>query len=280
MSAASRRHSHSRSKWPTGVDDVPPRARKRFGQHFLHDPAIVDRIVQAIDPQPGEALVEIGPGRGVLTRRLLASARSLDAIEIDRDLAHGLAQEFPPLAGLTLHIGDALAFDFAALAALHDTRLRVVGNLPYNISTPLLFHLLAAPAAIADLHVMLQREVIERMAAAPGSKQYGRLTVMLAPWVRIEKLFDVGPGAFQPPPRVWSAVARLSMRETPAFEVAPAFPAVVAHAFSQRRKTLRNALRELLDAAQIEAAGVDPGARAETVAPESFGALARAARGR
>jgi len=259
---------------------VPAPARKRFGQHFLHDPAIVDRIVQAIDPQPGEPIVEIGPGRGVLTRRLLAAARHIDAIEIDRDLAQGLAREFPPEAGLTLHVGDALAFDFAALAARRGARLRIVGNLPYNISTPLLFHLLATPAAIADLHVMLQREVIDRMAAAPGHKEYGRLTVMLAPWVRIERLFDVGPGAFQPPPRVWSAVARLTVRETPAFAIAPAFPRVVALAFSQRRKTLRNALRELLDEAGIEAAGVDPGARAETVAPEGFGALARIAQGR
>jgi len=259
---------------------VPAPARKRFGQHFLHDPAIVARIVQAIATRPGDALVEIGPGRGVLTRELLAAAGRIDAIEIDRDLARALGQEFPPAAGLTLHVGDALEFDFAALAARRGARLRIVGNLPYNISTPLLFHLLGTPAALADLHVMLQREVIERMAAAPGSREYGRLTVMLAPWVRIEKLFDVGPGAFQPPPRVWSAVARLTLRTAPAFAIAPLFPRVVALAFSQRRKTLRNALRELLSAAEIEAAGIDPGARAETVAPEGFGALAQAVRGR
>ena len=253
------------------------RARKRFGQHFLHDPAIVERILQAIAPRAGESIVEIGPGRGVLTRPLLAAAGRLDAVEIDRDLAARLAADFPPGSGLDLHIGDALAFDFAGLAARRDARLRVVGNLPYNISTPLLFHLLETPAAFTDLHVMLQREVIERMAAAPGSRNYGRLTVMLAPWARVEKLFDVGPGAFQPPPAVWSSVARLTLRVTPAFEVPANFAGLVASAFSQRRKTLRNALKTLLSAAEIEAAGVDPGARAEVVPPEGFAALARAA---
>ncbi|GMU68212.1 MAG: ribosomal RNA small subunit methyltransferase A [Steroidobacteraceae bacterium] len=256
---------------------MPPRARRRFGQHFLHDPAVVERIVRAVAPAPGDAIVEIGPGRGVLTRALLAAAGRLDAVEIDRDLAAQLGTELPPAAGLTLHVGDALDFDFAALAAARGARLRLVGNLPYNISTPLLFHLLDTPAAFTDLHVMLQREVVERMAAAPGSGEYGRLTVMLAPWVRIEKLFDVGPGAFQPPPAVWSAVARLVVRAAPAFEVPPAFAAIVAQAFSARRKTLRNALRRSLDAAAIEAAGVDPGARPETVPPEGFAALARAA---
>ncbi len=253
------------------------RARKRFGQHFLHDPAIVDRILQAIAPRAGESIVEIGPGRGVLTRPLLAAAGRLDAVEIDRDLAARLAADFPPGSGLDLHVGDALEFDFGALAARRGARLRIIGNLPYNISTPLLFHLLETPAAFADLHVMLQREVIERMAATPGSRNYGRLTVMLAPWARVEKLFDVGPGAFQPPPAVWSSVARLTLRVTPAFEVPASFAGLVASAFSQRRKTLRNALKALLSAAEIEAAGVDPGARAEVVPPEGFAALARAA---
>ncbi|MGE0581300.1 MAG: 16S rRNA (adenine(1518)-N(6)/adenine(1519)-N(6))-dimethyltransferase RsmA [Steroidobacteraceae bacterium] len=256
---------------------MPALARKRFGQHFLHDPAIVDRIVRAISPQPGETIVEIGPGRGVLTRALLVAAGRLDAVEIDRDLAARLVGDFPPGSGFELHVGDALAFDFAALAAARGTRLRIVGNLPYNISTPLLFHLLEAPTALIDMHVMLQREVIERMAAAPGSKAYGRLTVMLAPWARIEKLFDVGPGAFQPPPRVWSSVARISLRAQPAFEVPAGFAGLVASAFSQRRKTVRNALKSLLSAAEIEAAGVDPGARPEVIPPERFAALARAA---
>jgi 16S rRNA (adenine1518-N6/adenine1519-N6)-dimethyltransferase len=249
-------------------------ARKRFGQHFLHDPGVIHRILSAIDAKPGDAVVEIGPGRGALTQALLEAAGTLDAIEIDRDLAAQLRDSFQGRA-LTLHEADALRFDFAALARERGARLRVVGNLPYNVSTPLLFHLLEHPRAIADLHVMLQKEVIDRIVAAPGSGDYGRLTVMLAPWIRAERLFDVGPGAFRPPPRVWSAVARLEMRERPAFDVDERFGRVVAAAFAQRRKTLRNALRSLLDATAIESAGVDPGARPETLSPEAFGALAR-----
>ncbi|MFN7272721.1 MAG: 16S rRNA (adenine(1518)-N(6)/adenine(1519)-N(6))-dimethyltransferase RsmA [Gammaproteobacteria bacterium] len=250
-------------------------ARKRFGQHFLHDARIIDRIVEAIGPRPGDALVEIGPGHGALTAPLLAAAGRLDAIEIDRDLAATLRERYSAQV-LTLHGADALRFDFAALAAARGQRLRVVGNLPYNISTPLLFHLLATPAAIRDLHIMLQKEVIDRICAEPGSDDYGRLTVMLAPWMRAEHLFDVGPGAFNPPPRVWSAVARLTMREAPAFPVDARYGRVVAAAFSQRRKTLRNALRNLLDASAIEACGIDPGARAETLPPAAYSALAQA----
>jgi 16S rRNA (adenine1518-N6/adenine1519-N6)-dimethyltransferase len=174
-----------------------------------------------------------------------------------------------------MHEADALRFDFAALAAARGQSLRVVGNLPYNISTPLLFHLLQTPAAIRDLHVMLQREVVERICAAPGSSDYGRLTVMLAPWVDAVSLFDVGSGSFRPPPQVWSSVARLAVRPTPRFEVDARYGRVVAAAFSQRRKTLRNALRTLVDAAAIESCGIDPGARPETLAPAEFGALAR-----
>jgi 16S rRNA (adenine1518-N6/adenine1519-N6)-dimethyltransferase len=253
----------------------PPR-RKRFGQHFLHDPAVIERIADAIDPRPGDRLVEIGPGRGALTQYLLdRGATSVDAIEIDRDLAALLRSQLQDRADFTLHETDALEFDFAGLARQRGGRLRVVGNLPYNISTPLLFHLLKNASAIADLHVMLQREVIERMAAEPGDTEYGRLTVMLAPWVCIEHLFDVGPGAFQPPPRVWSAVARLRVRPEPAFPVSEHFAAVVTAAFAHRRKTLRNALRNLLDLEQIQAAGVDPGARPETITPEAFNLLAQ-----
>ena len=250
-------------------------ARKRFGQHFLHDTRIIERIVEAIAPQPDDALVEIGPGHGALTVPLLEAAGRLDAIEIDRDLAAALQERFAA-GGLVLHQADALRFDFAALAAARGQRLRIIGNLPYNISTPLLFHLLATPTAIRDLHIMLQKEVIDRICAAPGSDDYGRLTVMLAPWTRAEHLFDVGPGAFSPPPRVWSAVARLTMRDTPAFPVDARYGRVVAAAFSQRRKTLRNALRSLLDAAAIEACGIDPGARAETLPPSAYAALAQA----
>jgi 16S rRNA (adenine1518-N6/adenine1519-N6)-dimethyltransferase len=252
-----------------------PFARKRFGQHFLHDPATVARILEAIDAQPGDAVVEIGPGRGALTAGLMDAAGSLDAIEIDRDLAAALRAAWATRPAFVLHQADALDFDFGALAAQRGRRLRVVGNLPYNISTPLMFHLLRTPAAVRDLHVMLQREVIERICAAPGSGDYGRLTVMLAPWVEAQALFEVGPGAFRPPPRVWSAVARLTVRAEPAFEVDARFGRVVATAFAQRRKTLRNALRSLLDAAAIESCGIDPAARPETLEPAQFGALAR-----
>lgn len=251
------------------------RPRKRFGQHFLHDPAVIERITAAVAPRSGDALVEIGPGRGALTRRLLESdCGSLDAIEIDRDLATALRGQWSAEQRLRLRNEDALKVDFAAIARERGRRLRIVGNLPYNISTPLLFHLLQSVRDIEDLHVMLQREVIARMAAHPGESAYGRLTVMLAPWVEVVRLFDVGPGAFQPPPRVWSAVARLVVRSGPAFALHSAFPAVVAAAFSHRRKTLRNALRGLATAEQIESCGADPSARPETVSPALFNAIA------
>lgn len=251
------------------------RPRKRFGQHFLHDPAVIERIAAAIAPRSGEALVEIGPGRGALTRRLLESdCSSLDAVEIDRDLAALLREQCGGEARLTLHHADALRFDFRALARERGQPIRVVGNLPYNISTPLLFHLLESVSEIRDLHVMLQREVIARMAARPGDRAYGRLTVMLSPWVEVERLFDVGPGAFQPEPKIWSAVARLTVRAGPAFPLSPAFPTVVAAAFAHRRKTLRNALRGIASAEQIESCGVDPATRPETVSPALFNAIA------
>ena len=250
-------------------------ARKRFGQHFLHDPGVIARIARAINPGPEDHLLEIGPGRGALTHRLLAGDyASFDAIEIDRDLAADLRPTLALARATTLHECDALDFDYLELARLRGARLRVIGNLPYNISTPLLFRLIAAAPAIADLHVMLQREVVARMAAAPGSGDYGRLTVMLAPWVSVEQLFEIGPGAFRPPPRVWSAMAHLTVRAQPAFAVAPQFAQLVTAAFSQRRKTLRNSLRSLLEPQAIEACGVDPSARAETLAPEQFNRLA------
>jgi 16S rRNA (adenine1518-N6/adenine1519-N6)-dimethyltransferase len=249
--------------------------RKRFGQHFLHDPAIIARIVAAIAPRVEDAMVEIGPGRGALTRRLLASSLgSLDAIEIDRDLAAVLRTQLEAQSRLRVHDADALRFDFAALARERGRALRVVGNLPYNISTPLLFHLLGSVRSIIDMHVMLQREVVARMAASPGEPDYGRLTVMLAPWVSVERLFDVGPGAFQPPPRVWSAVARVTVRSPPAFEPSPTYATVVAAAFAHRRKTLGNALRALATASEIEACGVDPAARPGTLPPAAFNAIA------
>jgi 16S rRNA (adenine1518-N6/adenine1519-N6)-dimethyltransferase len=251
------------------------RARKRFGQHFLHDPAIIRRIVQTLAPRAQGHLVEIGPGRGALTQLLLAAAGALDVIEIDRDLAAVLAARFAHATGFVLHAADALEFDFTALSRERGARLRIVGNLPYNISTPLLFHLLESAAVIEDMHVMLQREVVDRLVAQPGGGDYGRLTVMLAPWVHIERLFDIGPGAFQPPPRVWSAMVRLTVRPAPAFAVSPHYAAVVAAAFGQRRKTLRNALKGVVSAAAIDACKLDGGVRAETLAPEAFNILAQ-----
>jgi 16S rRNA (adenine1518-N6/adenine1519-N6)-dimethyltransferase len=253
----------------------PPR-RKRFGQHFLHDPGVIERIVRALAPRPGDHLVEIGPGHGALTRQLLAARGvTLDAIEIDRDLAARLQPMFADCPRCQLHEADALEFDFGALARSRGGRLRLVGNLPYNISTPLLFHLLEQADALIDLHVMLQREVVARLTAAPGSRDYGRLGIMLSPRLDLERLFDVGPGAFQPPPRVWSAVVRATVRRTPRFAVSPHFAPLVAAAFSQRRKTLRNALGAFLTREQISACGLDPGARPETLAPQDFNALAQ-----
>jgi 16S rRNA (adenine1518-N6/adenine1519-N6)-dimethyltransferase len=252
------------------------RARKRFGQHFLHDPAVIGRIVAALEVRPGEHLVEIGPGRGALTHELLRRTDcSFDAIEIDRDLAQRLRGEFTDAPRCELHEADALDFDFAGLASRRTGRLRIIGNLPYNISTPLLFHLLGQAEAIKDLHVMLQREVVARLAARPGTGDFGRLTLMLTPYLAVEKLFDVGPGAFQPPPQVWSAVVRLTVRAQPLFSVSPHYGAVVAAAFAHRRKTLRNALAQLLSREQISACGVDPTARPETLGAEGFNTLAQ-----
>jgi len=251
------------------------RARKRFGQHFLHDPAVIARIVAAVQLQPGEAAVEIGPGRGALTSALLQAAGRLDAIEIDRDLAALLRERFAGQGSFVLHETDVLQIDWRALAAARGTRLRVVGNLPYNIATPLLFRLLECAEVIQDMHFMLQREVADRILAAPGSDAYGRLGVMLAPRLAAERVLDVGAGAFQPAPRVSSTVVRLRVRDVPA--PPPLYGVVVAAAFAQRRKTLRNALRGHLDAERIAALGLDPGARAEQLSPADFAALASAA---
>jgi 16S rRNA (adenine1518-N6/adenine1519-N6)-dimethyltransferase len=249
--------------------------RKRFGQHFLHDPQVIARILAAIEPRRGERVVEIGPGRGALTAPLLERLGTLIAIEIDRDLARELSARFGP--ALELLNQDVLEVELAALRGAGPA-LRLVGNLPYNISTPLLFHLLAQRAQIHDMHFMLQKEVVDRMVAAPGSRTYGRLTVMLAPWVRIERLLNVGPGAFTPPPKVSSAVVRLMPLAAPAFDIGTtaSFERVVRAAFAQRRKTLRNALKGTVDAGVLERLGIDPGARPEQLAPAQFGALARA----
>ncbi len=254
------------------------RARKRFGQHFLHDPRVLARIVDAIDPKPADRLIEIGPGQGALTAALLARVPALTAVEIDRDLAGGLEQRFGPQK-LSLHVGDALDVDFAALRKT-GAKLRIVGNLPYNISTPLMFRLLSYRDDIQDMHFMLQKEVVDRMAARPGSKVYGRLTVMLAPWACVTPLFVVGPGAFRPAPKVDSAVVRVTPYEQRPFAVDDErrFDAVVRAAFSQRRKTLRNALKGIVDAQSIEEAGIDPATRPERLSPGQFALLANRSR--
>jgi 16S rRNA (adenine1518-N6/adenine1519-N6)-dimethyltransferase len=249
--------------------------RKRFGQHFLHDPGIIERIVAAVDPKPSDRMVEIGPGLGAITLPLLKRVDELFALEIDRDAIRHL-RATAPLHG-TLHIHEADVLDFELASLRNDARrLRVVGNLPYNISTPLLFRLIEQREEIQDLHVMLQKEVVQRMAAAPGSAHYGRLTVMLAPWLQVEPLFEIGAGAFRPPPRVISSFVRLTPCGQPAvpMEFPRQYAAVVAAAFSQRRKTLRNALKALLTESEIANASVSPSARAETVAPHGYAALA------
>ena len=258
-------------------EKLPHRARKRFGQHFLRDPYVIDRLVTAIRPTPEDRLVEIGPGLGALTRPLLAVAGALDAVELDRDVLEPLRARCAGLGTLRLHQADALTFDFSALRGVGPP-LRVVGNLPYNISTPLLFHLLDYAKHLRDLHLMLQQEVVARMAAGPGEEAYGRLSVMLQYRCQVMALFTVGPEAFQPPPKVWSAVVRLIPHATLPVQVQDEqrFAEIVRRAFAQRRKTLRNALRGLLDATAIESAGVDPGARPETLDLAAFAALSHA----
>jgi 16S rRNA (adenine1518-N6/adenine1519-N6)-dimethyltransferase len=246
-------------------------ARKRFGQHFLVDRRVVERIVTALDPQPDDNLVEIGPGLSALTRPLLERVRHLSVIEIDRDLAARLAAEYAT-DRLTLHNADALEFDFASLGP----DLRVVGNLPYNISSPLLFHLARYETTVRDITVMLQKEVVERMAAAPATSAYGRLSVMLQVRFRIERLFGVPPGAFRPAPQVDSAVVRLTpLRDARPHLVDEAlFARIVAAAFGQRRKTLRNALKLLATESDLERAAIAPGARGETLSVRDFVRLA------
>jgi 4-hydroxythreonine-4-phosphate dehydrogenase len=255
--------------------DRLPVVRKRFGQHFLHDPAVIRRIVDAVAPVSGERLVELGPGRGALTWSLLERAGELDAIEIDRDLARRLETDPRAPGHLHVHVGSMLDTDFVRLKG-DGPRLRIVGNLPYNISTPLLFHLLSQRDAIADMHFMLQKEVVDRMAAAPGGKEYGRLTVMLAAYAKVDALFDVGPGAFRPQPRVWSAMVRLRPSLEPAFPMGAdgVLKSLVTAAFSHRRKTLRNGLKGFLSGDEISACGIDPQTRPESLAPAEFGRLA------
>ena len=237
------------------------RPRKRFGQHFLHDPRVLGRIVDAIAPHPDDILVEIGPGQGALTTPLLQRAGRLEAIEVDRDLAAALAARFPPFK-LTVHCADALEFDFGRFPA----GMRLVGNLPYNISTPLLFHLASYAERVRDMHFMLQLEVVERMVAEPSTPEYGRLSVALQVRFGMEKLFSVSKGAFRPAPKVESAVVRL----VPLAERAPIdetkFNDILRRAFSARRKTLRNALPEV----DFAALAIDARLRPENLSPRDY----------
>ena len=256
-------------------------AKKSLGQNFLHERGVIEKILLAVDPKPGDRIVEIGPGQGALTLPLLDRHGALTAIEFDRDLLEPLAAAARPHGELVLLHADGLNVDFTALAAaadnsLADGRLRLVGNLPYNLSSPILFHALDHAPAIRDMHFMLQKEVVDRMAAGPGSKVYGRLSVMLQAECVVTPLFKVAPGAFRPAPKVDSAVVRLVPRPAGAAGIVDRarFAAVVRAAFGQRRKTLRNALGGLMDAAAIEAAGLRPDARAEQVPVEGFVRLA------
>ena len=244
------------------------KARKRFGQHFLHDPGILRRIVESIAPAPGDRVVEIGPGEGALTRLLLQRVASLTAIEIDRDLATRLEKEFSG-GRLKLVRADALEFDFSSL----PQDIRLVGNLPYNISTALLFHLARHAGRVRDMHFMLQREVVDRMVAKPSTPEYGRLSVMLQARFSMKKLFGVAPGAFRPPPKVDSAVVRLTpLERIPGIDEAR-FEDLVRRAFSARRKTLRNALA--LAPEDYARLGIDPGLRPENLSPADYLRIAR-----
>jgi 16S rRNA (adenine1518-N6/adenine1519-N6)-dimethyltransferase len=247
------------------------RARKRFGQNFLCDPNIIRKIIEAIRPMPGETMVEIGPGLGAMTEPLVERLGHLHVVEIDRDLIARLKERYTP-DRLTIHEGDALAFDFGRLAS----PLRVVGNLPYNISTPLLFHLASFAEGVKDMTFMLQKEVVMRMVAEPDSADYGRLSVMLQYRFRMGRLFDVPPGAFRPAPKVTSSIVR--MIPLPPEQLAARdealFGRIVAAAFGQRRKTLKNTLKDFLAEADFAALDIDPGLRGERLAVADFVAIA------
>jgi len=251
-------------------------ARKRFGQNFLRDEAVIDRIAGAISPRADEHLVEIGPGLGALTEALLASGCRVDAIELDRDLATPLLAAFSIHSNFTLHSADALRFDFASLTSA-ERSLRITGNLPYNISTPLIFRLLEFAPLILDMHFMLQLEVVERLCASPGNKHWGRLAIMSQFRCTNTLLFEVPPEAFEPAPKVQSAIVRMEPHRTPPWPDCSetALAQVVKASFAQRRKTLRNNLKGILSTATLEALAIDPGARAETLTMEQFVAMAR-----
>lgn len=241
-------------------------ARKRFGQNFLHDQNIIHKIVQSIRPQATDHIVEIGPGQGALTRHLLPACASLDAIELDRDLAAYLEQTLGSDPRFTLHQADVLKFDLATLGQAPRS-LRIVGNLPYNISTPCMFHLLRYPHLIADMTFMLQLEVVQRLAALPGDSHYGRLGLMMQYFCRVEHLFDVPPTAFVPAPKVTSAIVRLVPHETPPVQVddVACLQDVIRIAFTQRRKTLKNSLSALISEAELGGLPIDMSLRPENL---------------
>jgi len=251
------------------------RPRKRFGQHFLHDPNIIRAIVSAINPKPGETVVEIGPGLGAITCPLLQKMGALLVVELDRDVIPLLQKKCGEYGDLTIHQADALDYDFDQLAT-RPRSLRVVGNLPYNISTPLIFHLLDSANKIQDMHFLLQKEVVQRITAPPGGGDYGRLSVMVQYRCKTEYLFTVGRGAFQPPPKVESAVVRLLPYQEPPYPAQneKRFSGLVNQAFSQRRKTLRKSLKGLVEDQHFQAAGIDSGKRPEQLSVAEFVALA------
>jgi len=250
----------------------PP--KKNLGQHFLHDRSVIENIVLAVNPQPGDRLVEIGPGQGAITFPLLKKHGALTVVEFDRDLITPLSEAAHGIGELTIIHKDVLKVDFGKLAG--EGQIRLVGNLPYNISTPILFHVLEHAASVRDMHFMLQKEVVDRMAAGPGSKVFGRLSVMLQAYSDVIPLFDVPPAAFRPPPKVDSSVVRLVPKDPASVGIDnPAlFEHVVRDAFGQRRKTLRNALSQLCTSEDILAAGIRPDARAEQLEVAAFIALA------
>jgi len=248
--------------------------RKRFGQNFLHDHNIIYNIISSIQARPEQHWVEIGPGQGALTEPLLNEKVRLDVVELDRDLVVLLKEKFKHYPNLHIHSADALRFDFSSLAE-GGSKLRIIGNLPYNISTPLMFHLLDNAKCIEDMHFMLQKEVVDRICAAPGSKKYGRLSVMMQYHCMPELLFEVPPESFDPIPQVTSAIVRLVPHQQPPVAVndMSKLNRVVTQAFSQRRKTLRNSLRKLIEEADIAALGIDPTLRAESISLAEFALL-------
>lgn len=280
----------------TGDSGTEHQARKRFGQNFLHDQNIIEKIIRSINPKTTQNIVEIGPGQGALTYPLLKTLGHLNAVEIDRDLIQILNQQSPQHGNLTIHEGDALKFDFSRLIEdknntqvedrintqgediTPESKLRLVGNLPYNISTPIIFHLLEYINIIDDMYFMLQKEVVQRMAAEPNSKTYGRLTVMLQWYCDVDYLFDIPPSAFNPPPKVTSSLVRLKPRAAPLAELTSTtqFSKLINRVFQQRRKTLRNILKNYIKEEDIQALGISPTARPETLSIMDFAQLSNA----